>query len=118
MDVKAPKQTIVVRKDLKMRKGKMAAQVAHASMKVFFDLMEPTEIAWDDMEPQDGYAFPVTPEMKAWKEGIFTKIVVGCESEGPLSGSLTMAESSTACLATTVPGSASATSLARSARSR
>ena len=32
------KQVIVVRKDLKMRKGKIAAQAAHASMKVFFDL--------------------------------------------------------------------------------
>lgn len=31
------KQVIVVRKDLNMRKGKLAAQVAHASMKIFFD---------------------------------------------------------------------------------
>lgn len=78
--MKEPKQTIVVRKDLKMRKGKIAAQVAHASMKVFFDRMEETEIAWED-EPQDGYAFPVTPEMKQWIDGIFTKIVVGCQTE-------------------------------------
>jgi len=32
------KQVIVLRKDLQMRKGKMIAQGAHASMKVFFDL--------------------------------------------------------------------------------
>ena len=32
-----PKQVIVVRKDLNMRKGKMCAQVAHASMKVLLD---------------------------------------------------------------------------------
>ena len=31
------KQIIVVRKDLNMRKGKIASQCAHASMKVFFD---------------------------------------------------------------------------------
>jgi len=31
------KQVILYRRDLKMRKGKIAAQVAHASMKVFFD---------------------------------------------------------------------------------
>ena len=31
------KQVIVVRKDLNMRKGKIAAQAAHASMKVFMD---------------------------------------------------------------------------------
>ena len=31
------KQIIVIRKDLKMRKGKMCAQAAHASMKVLLD---------------------------------------------------------------------------------
>lgn len=36
-----PKQVIVMRTDLKMRKGKMIAQGAHASMKVFFDAMLP-----------------------------------------------------------------------------
>ena len=30
-----PKQVIVMRKDLNMRKGKIAAQAAHASIKVF-----------------------------------------------------------------------------------
>ena len=37
VDIKDTKQVIVVRKDLHMRKGKIAAQVAHASMMVFFD---------------------------------------------------------------------------------
>jgi len=34
------KQVIVVRKDLNMRKGKIAAQASHASLKVFFDRMK------------------------------------------------------------------------------
>ena len=33
------KQIIIMRTDLNMRKGKLATQVAHASMKVFFDRM-------------------------------------------------------------------------------
>lgn len=33
------KQVIIVRTDLNMRNGKMVAQGAHASMKVFFDMM-------------------------------------------------------------------------------
>lgn len=36
--MKEPKQVIAVRRDLKMRTGKLAAQVAHASMKVFLDM--------------------------------------------------------------------------------
>src|SRR5882672_3343272 len=35
-----PKQVIVIRKDLNMRKGKMSAQAAHASMKVILDNAE------------------------------------------------------------------------------
>ena len=35
--MKEPKQVIVMRKDLNMRKGKMIAQGSHASLKVFFD---------------------------------------------------------------------------------
>lgn len=36
------KLTIFVRNDLKMRKGKMAAQSAHAAMKLFFESMQKT----------------------------------------------------------------------------
>ena len=69
-----PKQVIVVRKDLNMRKGKIAAQVAHAAMKVFFDKGE-----WEDAKT---FAIPhLTEQMKEWMKGAFTKVVVGVDSE-------------------------------------
>ena len=71
-----------MRKDLNMRKGKIAAQASHASMKVFLDLcfhFQPlpyvkilkfrynSDSAWDN-----------------WLNGLFTKIVVSCDSESEL----------------------------------
>jgi len=70
------KQVIVVRKDLNMRKGKLAAQVAHASMKIFFD---------KNISPiKDILYVRLTQEMKDWLHGLFTKIIVGCNSEEEL----------------------------------
>lgn len=77
------KQVIVMRKDLGMRKGKMIAQGAHASMKVFFDRLEDTEICEDDGE-YPGYSFKVNKEEQEWISGRFTKIVVSCDSEEEL----------------------------------
>lgn len=81
------KQVIVVRKDLNMRKGKLAAQVAHASMKVFFDRMHRSFTTM----PAGSQLFitEYTPAMMTWlewREGDpgFTKIVVGCEGEQEL----------------------------------
>jgi len=70
------KQVIVLRTDLNMRKGKMAAQAAHASMKVFFD--RKLGAAPDCLE------VPLWPEAAAWVAGAFTKIVVGCASQDEL----------------------------------
>jgi len=73
------KQVIVLRKDLNMRKGKMVAQGAHASMKVFFDRMA----AHDDgsyVIDEDS----VTDEMREWMNGSFTKVCVGVSSEQDL----------------------------------
>jgi len=75
------KQAIVVRRDLKMRKGKLAGQVAHASLKVFSDRIRKYynagEYGWHvDVN--------VTDEMKKWLEGKFTKIVLGCETESDI----------------------------------
>lgn len=71
MDVK---QVIVMRTDLNMRKGKMAAQAAHASMKVILDQnisqwkSDTLEICYDN-------------RFRSWLGGVFTKIVVGIDSE-------------------------------------
>ena len=83
----AVKQVIVMRKDLNMRKGKIAAQAAHASMKVFFDRM----IKLDEyrysygIKMKNARMIPVmTEEMVSWVDGQFTKICVSVNSEAEL----------------------------------
>jgi PTH2 family peptidyl-tRNA hydrolase len=71
------KQVIVVRKDLNMRKGKMIAQGAHASMKAILDSMIDIE------EEKILYLEPGSP-MTDWINGIFTKICVSVDSEEEL----------------------------------
>lgn len=74
------KQIIIMRKDLNMRKGKIAAQACHASLAIFFKRMyRPLE----DYKPNT-YSIDMTPEMVEWKEGIFKKIVVYVNSEEEL----------------------------------
>lgn len=82
------KQVIVVRKDLNMRKGKMIAQSCHASMKVFFDRME---YVGKNKRGLEEYSSKVSQEMKEWKDGAFTKIVVYVNSEEELDDLATLA---------------------------
>lgn len=86
------KQVILLRTDLNMRKGKMSAQAAHASMKVFFDR---GSIREEDRGPGvDGPVFltiDLTDAMEAWVRGAFTKIVLGVESEADLLKALQLA---------------------------
>lgn len=70
------KQVIVVRKDLNMRKGKLAAQVGHAVMKFVFDNNESD----DPMRLE----VPLNETEAIWKGKAFTKIVLGCDSEDQL----------------------------------
>lgn len=74
------KQVIIIRKDLKMRRGKEIAQGAHASMKVFFDRMERIRRMPDghglDREMTDYLLSDVNEEMDNWIKGVFTKVVV------------------------------------------
>lgn len=74
------KQVIIIRTDLNMRKGKMIAQGSHASMKVFFDRMGTNDSDAYDPYYSGDYYCDFTPEMIEWKQGNFTKIVVGVNS--------------------------------------
>lgn len=78
--MKPPKQIIVLRKDLNMRKGKMVAQGAHASMAVFFNrILEPQNLQWNNE-----VTMKVTDSMFQWMSGQFTKICVSVNSEQEL----------------------------------
>jgi len=79
---KIAKQVIVVRKDLNMRKGKMVAQGAHASMAAILDQMslrhDPTGIQEKSLVLEIG-----TP-LESWINGLFTKVCVSVDSESEL----------------------------------
>jgi PTH2 family peptidyl-tRNA hydrolase len=73
---KISKQVIVVRKDLNMRKGKMVAQGAHASLKAVLDQMN---------HNNNQLTLNLKDEaLASWIEGKFTKICVGVDSEEEL----------------------------------
>lgn len=78
------KQVIIIRKDLNMRKGKIASQACHASMKVILDSMR--EEILDDFSWSIRYIFTFLKQsaMDVWINGSFTKICVYCESEEDL----------------------------------
>lgn len=71
------KQVIVVRKDLKMRVGKCASQVAHASMAAAITnyLTKTEEVRW---------IYTPTAEIREWLNESFTKICVYVNSEEEL----------------------------------
>jgi len=69
------KQVILVRKDLHMGVGKIAAQVAHASMAAFLK---------DSQTIGDSLIVPLTEHNKGWIGGSFTKVCLGVKTEGEL----------------------------------
>ena len=77
MGVYPVKQLIVVRKDLKMKKGKIAAQACHASMGALLSVCDRTDtgISLD---------FSKNPIAKEWLEGSFAKIALAVNSEEEL----------------------------------
>lgn len=81
----------------KPRTGKLIAQGAHASMKVLLDRGEMCyawrsgnglDIEWEDDPNNPGEPVflirGITPTMRAWLEGIFTKIAVASPDEASL----------------------------------
>jgi peptidyl-tRNA hydrolase, PTH2 family len=73
--MRVAKQVIVMRKDLGMRKGKMIAQGAHASLKVLLDRGATHERS---------LSIQLTEAMAAWVSGRFTKVCVSVDSEAAL----------------------------------
>ena len=74
------KQVIVMRKDLNMRKGKMVAQGAHASMAAIIK-----NGFWrHDLFEVPKYVIPADEDLKAWLAGSFKKICVSVNSEQEL----------------------------------
>jgi PTH2 family peptidyl-tRNA hydrolase len=69
------KQTIVLRKDLNMRKGKMVAQGAHASMRAILQLGHPEGAS---------FVIPLDERLEPWLLGRFKKICVSVNSETEL----------------------------------
>jgi len=65
-----------------MRKGKMIAQGAHASMKVILDEMHQSQ-NYADFKELTIEVVNDSP-LDEWLCGIFTKVVVGCNSEEEL----------------------------------
>lgn len=80
------KQVIVIRKDLNMRKGKMCAQAAHASMGALLLRSETASpLRWGVLYEANRYT--VIKEDVAtmdWLDNSFTKIVVSVDSEEAL----------------------------------
>jgi PTH2 family peptidyl-tRNA hydrolase len=73
--VSEAKQVIVMRKDLNMRKGKMIAQGAHASLKVLLDRGALSE---------RDFALALDEPTRAWLGGRFTKVCESVDSESAL----------------------------------
>lgn len=70
------KQVIVLRKDLNMRKGKMVAQGAHASMAAI--------LGRGERLLDNSIRIPLDEDIGPWLEGRFTKICVSTPDEASL----------------------------------
>lgn len=81
-----PKMVIVVRKDLKMRRGKECAQSGHAASAWMLRAFVPSDTE---------LKIALTPLQQAWLDpnnGNFAKIVVSCDSEAELNCLIQTAE--------------------------
>lgn len=76
------KQVIVIRKDLNMRKGKIAAQAAHASLIAI--LGEESIEGWSDQIGRKFLLVPTDPNLEEWLFTDYKKVVVSVNSEEEL----------------------------------
>lgn len=76
------KQVLIIRKDLKMPKGKIASQAAHASLGALLKFFDKKSY------PDDRYKYEVEFDensiLDKWLNGIFTKICLSVDSEDEL----------------------------------
>ena len=81
--MKYEKQVLIWRNDLKVRKGKIGSQLAHASMSVFFQKLEPDGTSGWQAEPDNrkGWFLPSLQYFEEYINGRFKKIVVYVNSE-------------------------------------
>ena len=85
------RQLIIVRKDLNMSAGKMAAQVAHASMAYFTRRMTVTQ--GDSSTTEIEVSFATSFDIwKDWLNGIFTKTICEAKNRNKLLKAKTIAE--------------------------
>jgi PTH2 family peptidyl-tRNA hydrolase len=88
MENKKSKQVLVIRKDLrntegqKIRTGKIIAQACHASMKFILDNGAYYQAELD--HPEQFHSNITQPCVKAWINGLFTKVCVSVDSEQEL----------------------------------
>lgn len=68
------KQVIIIRRDLNMRTGKIAAQVAHASMKILLDRMSDDKSLLN--HTRRSVLLRKGSPLSQWLDGQFTKIVL------------------------------------------
>lgn len=93
--MKVAKQVIVMRKDLNMRKGKMVAQGAHASLGAWLLIAEALKEFVQGLynpDPDDRYSSAIYEAADQWINGTFTKICVSVNSDIELLDLCTEAE--------------------------
>ena len=102
------KQVLIFRKDLNMRMGKVAAQIAHGSLKVFLDrkiadlsniVIHEEEIfdnhsviSLKDFNENETLILKIDKDMMEWVNGGFAKIVLSVDSEADLDEIYKLAE--------------------------